>query len=270
MFAQAQSARTQETELTARVERGREALAAASRERAEAESAATAESRRVAAAAQAAADRREGLAKLAGQVAAKRSRIEAGESEIGRLSENLERASARGDDAQRRFAALEGSVAQDEEGEVGLDAEYEEAAAAVDEFTARRDELATTERDALARRDQARSRREALELSLRRKDGAQALLAAGADPAADTGSRLGVLGALPELLDVEPDRGVNVERARQRGVVDPAVVQRLAIERARHQDPRPHHPLEGGGRRGEALAGEAEEGIDRNEVLERP
>uniref|UniRef100_UPI000AF5420B chromosome segregation SMC family protein n=1 Tax=Piscicoccus intestinalis TaxID=746033 RepID=UPI000AF5420B len=205
LFAQAQTACTQETELTARVERGREGLAAASRERAEAESAATAESRRVAAAAQAAADRREGLAKLAGQVAAKRSRIEAGESEIGRLSENLQRASARGDEAQRRFATLEGSVAQDEEGEVGLDAEYEEAAAAVDELTARRDELATAERDALARRDQARSRREALELSLRRKDGAQALLAAGADSAAaENGSRLGVLGALPELLDVEP------------------------------------------------------------------
>ena len=44
--------------------------------------------------ARAAADRREGLAKLAGQVGARRSRIEAGEAEIGRLREHR-RAAAR-------------------------------------------------------------------------------------------------------------------------------------------------------------------------------
>ncbi len=46
----------------------------------------------MAAAARAAADRREGLARLAGQVAARRSRVEAGEAEIGRLSPALEEA----------------------------------------------------------------------------------------------------------------------------------------------------------------------------------
>ena len=78
----------------------------------------------------AAADRREGLARLAGQVGARRSRIEAGEAEIGRLRRALvEQAPARAADAEREFAELEAQVAGDEEGEEGLDADYEQAAA---------------------------------------------------------------------------------------------------------------------------------------------
>ena len=64
-----------------------------------------------------AADRREHLARLAGQVAAKRSRIEAGEAEIGRLEGIVAASLARAAEAEKEFAALESTVADDEEWE---------------------------------------------------------------------------------------------------------------------------------------------------------
>nr|WP_276511153.1 chromosome segregation protein SMC [Kineosphaera limosa] len=201
LFAQADQAAATEAELTARVQADRQALTQAGQARAQAEEAAATESRRIAAAVRAAADRREGLAKLAGQVAARRSRIDAGEAELGRLAETIEKARARGDEAQREFAALEGGVADAEEGEVGLDEAYEEAAAAVEELSARVEELSAAERAALTSRDQARARREALELSLRRKDGAQALLDAAAGEG-DNASGVPIVGALAQLIDV--------------------------------------------------------------------
>ena len=73
--------------------------------RAAAEQAYAAEQQRLQRLARAAADRREGLAKLAGQVGARRSRIEAGEAEIGRLrgivEQSLERAARRGEGVRR-------------------------------------------------------------------------------------------------------------------------------------------------------------------------
>ena len=84
----------------------------------------------------AAADRREGLAKLAGQVGARRSRIEAGEAEIGRLRQSLEQSRSRAADAEREFADLEASVAGDEEGEEGLDTAHERAAAELEQAEA--------------------------------------------------------------------------------------------------------------------------------------
>ena len=194
MLAQAAELAAQEATLTARVEADREALTEAGRVRQEAEAAAAAERQRVQRAAQAAADRREGLATLAGKVAAKQSRIDAGEAEIGRLAETIERARERATQAQARFVALEGSVSADEEGEEGLDAAYESAQAQVDELTAQVEEHSGTERAALSRRDNARTRRETLELSLRRKDGSEVLLA---------GDAPGVVGSLPSLLTVE-------------------------------------------------------------------
>ena len=87
----------------------------------------------VAGSARAAADRREGLARLSGQVAARalpaRGRASA---EIDRLSAALaEAARARPRRPQRDFTALETQVAGLDEGEVGLDAEHEAAAAAL-------------------------------------------------------------------------------------------------------------------------------------------
>ncbi len=236
LFAQAEAARAAETELTARVQDDRAALTTASQARVAAEEAAAAESRRVAAALQAAADRREGLAKLAGTVDAKRSRIEAAQAEIGRLHESVARARARADEAQSRFAVLESTVAGDEEGEVGLDADYESAAERVDDLTRAVDDLTDTERAALTRRDQGRTRREALELSLRRKDATAALQAAAASGTPD----LGLLGALPQLLDIAPGHEAAVAAALDWAadalVVTDAAAARACLDVLRAQD----------------------------------
>jgi chromosome segregation protein len=176
--------------------RDREALAAAVAARQEAEQSLAAEQQRVAAAARAAADRREGLARLAGQVSARRSKVEAGEAEIGRLTPALEEAPERAARAQAEFTSIETQVAGLDAGEEDLDSDHEEAAlrlaAADDRVAALRDEerAAEQERAALV------ARKDALELGLARKDGCRHLLAAA------TGS--GVLGSVAALLTVEP------------------------------------------------------------------
>ena len=83
--AQAAQIRQEESALLARVEELAAALAKAEVARQEAEAAHAEEQARLQRLARAAADRREGLARLSGQVSARRSRIEAGEGEITRL-----------------------------------------------------------------------------------------------------------------------------------------------------------------------------------------
>ncbi|WP_198947336.1 chromosome segregation protein SMC [Cellulosimicrobium sp. KWT-B] len=192
--AQAERVRATEAELEAEVARARDALAAAVTDREDAEQAAGEAERAVATLLRGAADRREGLARLAGQVAAQRTRVEAAEAEIGRLRESLAEAEHRGTQARTEFAVLETQVVGAEEGEEGLDAEHEAAADAVERTTAA---VTGLEADASAA-DQERAtwsaRIEALELSLDRKDGAGALLAADG---------VGVVGSLAALLGVE-------------------------------------------------------------------
>ena len=194
--AQAERARAAEAELAAEVEMARVALEAAVSQRTELEQRAQAAERAVADLQRTAADRREGLARLAGQVAARRSRLEATESEIGRLRETATEAERRGHEATVAFSALESQVAGVEEGEEGLDAEHEAAVAALDAATERLATLRETEQ--VADRDRATwtAKVEALQMSLERKDGAGALLAADDLP--------GVLGSVAALLGVSP------------------------------------------------------------------
>ncbi|MEO7236922.1 MAG: chromosome segregation protein SMC, partial [Lapillicoccus sp.] len=154
------------------------ALQTAVAERGDLERAYAAEQQRLARVARVVADRREGLARLAGQVAAKASRVEAAEGEIGRMRENVEQARARAGVAEREFAALESSIAVEEAGEEGLDEGYEAAATALDGLEAEVERLLEAERAAERDRQSGAARVEALEMSLRRKDGAAALLAA--------------------------------------------------------------------------------------------
>ena len=140
------------------------------------------------------ADRREGVARLAGDVAARRSRSEATEAEIGRLQESLAETERRGHEATVAFAALESQVAGVEAGEEGLDAEHEAAVAELDRATAALAELRERERTAEHDRATWQARVDALQMSLVRKDGAGVLLA-GDQP---------VLGSVAALLDVEP------------------------------------------------------------------
>jgi len=193
--AEAERVRAQEQGIAAEVQANQTALDDAVRARQEAEAAHGEEDRRVAALQRAAADRREGLARLHGQVNAHRSRVAAAEDELGRLASAREEAAARAERAQRDFTALETKVAGLDAGEQGLDAEHEGASSALADIEERlaklRDEaqLAERERSALT------ARKEALELGLHRKDGAGALLAA-------SDSVSGLLGSVAALLTV--------------------------------------------------------------------
>ncbi len=194
---EAEAARVQEQEraIGVEIEQGRTALEQAVTARRAAEDAAAEEERRVAGLQRAAADRREGLARLHGQVNALKSRAAAADDELGRLSLAREEAVARADRAQRDFTSLETRVAGLDAGEEGLDAEHEAASAALADLE---DRLAKIREEALqADRDRASlaARKDALELGLNRKDGAGALLAA-------SDSVSGLLGSVAALLSV--------------------------------------------------------------------
>ncbi|GAB47246.1 chromosome segregation protein SMC [Mobilicoccus pelagius] len=204
LLEQAKAVRADEAALAAEIEDARTALADAVRGREEAERAAKEEQDRLTRQVRAAADRREGLAKLAGKVAAARSRIEAGEAELGRLQTSAERARAGAEEAQREFAVLEAGVADEEEGEEGLDAAYEEAAAAVEAARAVVEEAQEAERAAEADRAHAAARREALAMGLARADGAEVLLERGVE---------GVLGRIAQFVTVATGRETAVAAA---------------------------------------------------------
>ncbi len=194
--AEAERIRKQEQEIAAQVETHRTALDEGLAARKVAEEAAAAEERRIAALQRAAADRREGLARLTGQVNALKSRAAAADDEVGRLTLSREDALARADRAQRDFTALETQVAGLDAGEEGLDAEHESAVGLLDDVEER---LATTRAEATqADRDRSAlaARKDALEMGLNRKDGAGALLGAD-DPVA------GLLGSVAALLTVQ-------------------------------------------------------------------
>ncbi len=194
--AEAERVRAEESGIAAEVETHRAALERAVTDRRTAEEAAAEEDRRVAGLQRAAADRREGLARLAGQVNAVKSRAAAADEEIGRLESARAAAVSRAERAQHDFTALETRIAGLDAGEEGLDAEHEAAVAALDDVTERlikaREEAAQADRD----RSALVARKEALELGLSRKDGAGALLAA-------SGSVSGLLGSVAAVLTVQ-------------------------------------------------------------------
>ncbi|QIX26197.1 chromosome segregation protein SMC [Nocardioides sp. JQ2195] len=193
--AEAARVAEQEQEINAELERQRQAMSDAVTARKAAEDAAAEEERRIAGLQRAAADRREGLARLHGQVNAIKSRAAAADDEIGRLVQAREEAMARADRAQRDFTALETKVAGLDAGEEGLDAEHEAAVATLDDLEERlakaREEATTADRE----RSALIARKEALEMGLTRKDGAGALLAA-------SDSVSGLLGSVAALLSV--------------------------------------------------------------------
>ncbi len=196
LLAQAAELSTQHAALLQEIEGTRAALGDAVAGRTEAEARYAAEQLRLAQLARAAADRREGLATLAGRVAAQGSRVEAAEAELGRLRHAGAQSGERAATAEREFAALEASIAADEQGEHGLDAAYELALAERDTLQEHSDRLGEQERAADRDRQTATAKADALALSLTRKDGAAALLAGGAHD--------GVAGSVAALVHVEP------------------------------------------------------------------
>ena len=136
---EAAAVRASEAELQAALAEAADTLAEATARRTEAEHASAAEERALVTAVRAVADRREGLARLHGQVGALRSRAAAADAEIGRLGDALDAAVARAAEADREHDRLAGQVGSLDEGEVGLDSRYEQASAAL---SAAEDDLA--------------------------------------------------------------------------------------------------------------------------------
>ena len=196
MANDAAAARLEQNEIAVELETHRATLATLVSARAAAESAYEDEQRRLAAAIRAAADRREGLARLAGQVAAQRSRVTAGDEEIGRLTTAAQEARARSEHAQGEFHALESRIAGLDEGELNLDNDYEVAADALASAETSLNKLRDEDREIERERSSLAARAEALELGLARKDGTGALLAASARVS-------GLLGSVAAVVEVE-------------------------------------------------------------------
>ena len=139
------------------------------------------------------ADRREGLARLTGEVNSLKSRTDAAEGEIGRLAASAAEARDRAGLARKRFTDLEVQIAGLSEGESSLDADYEAAEAERGAAEAQLTELRHAEQRAAQERAALAARLDALKLGLDRKDASAALLAAS--------DRVGgVLGSVAALL----------------------------------------------------------------------
>ena len=194
--AEAARVREHETELAQVTAAAGTGLENAVARRQETEARLAAEERRLAALVRAAADRRAGIARLSGQVDGLRQRAAAAEAELERLGAARAEALARAAAAEHEFTALETTVAGLSVGEEGLDEEHERAAARLEEAEAELATLRYEEQQAERERGALAARKEALELGLAHKDGAQALLAAA--------DRLpGVRGSVAALLSVE-------------------------------------------------------------------
>ncbi len=194
---EAAEVRAAEAELGIELMEKTAALAEASRLRGVAETAHEEAERQYAAQQRAIADRREGLARLSGEVNSQRTRAEASAAEIDRLQVAQVQAQQRAAEAARKFQELETRLVGLSAGEAGLDDAYEYAAQAQAEAELQVERLIAAEQAATAERGALAARVEALALGLERRDGSAALLAAG--------ERLdGLLGSVAALIKVSP------------------------------------------------------------------
>lgn len=176
--AEAAKVGEEEAALRTQTEARQAELTDATKAREELEEQHQAEEKRLQAQLRAIADRREGLARLTGQVNTLKSRSEAAVAEIGRLTSARTEASERADKAHKDFTALETKVAGLDAGEVDLDTEHEEASEAYEQVRAEVKQLRADEQQANQKRAAAAARLDALKLGLERKDAGAALLAA--------------------------------------------------------------------------------------------
>ncbi|MGW4739327.1 chromosome segregation protein SMC [Nocardia xishanensis] len=191
--AEADRIEAEEAELREAVEIAVETLEAARDQLAEREHAAKAAEQAHLAAVRAIADRREGLARLSGQVDTLRTRAQSVDAEIARLSVAITEARHRGEAAQAEFDSVQDELGELDAGEEGLDAQHEHAVQALELADQRVTELREQDRDAGKRVASLSARIEALGMGLARRDGAAWLVENRAD---------GLLGPLSGLLRV--------------------------------------------------------------------
>jgi chromosome segregation protein len=194
--AEAQQVAATEQELLAELAAARAHLDAARAELAERDRDAAEAEQAHLAAVRAEADRREGLARLAGQVETMRARVESIDDSVAKFSERIEESAARVQQAQAEFETVQGRVGELDQGEIGLDEHHDRMVAALRLADERVAELQSAERAAERQVASLRARIDALSVGLERKDGAAWLTRnhAGA----------GFLGSVATLVKVHP------------------------------------------------------------------
>jgi chromosome segregation protein len=194
---EAESARVRAEEVALRdalaADQGRLGEATAHRQELERQLA-TAERAHVAAV-KAIADRREGLAKLTGQVNAARARVATAAEEIERLSIAFDDAADRAAVAQSQVDDVASQTSEADRDNAELDEAHAEAVEELDEANSELRRLTAAERAAEKEATGWKAREDALAMGLQRKDGAGALLARASEIP-------GVLGSLASLLTV--------------------------------------------------------------------
>jgi chromosome segregation protein len=170
--AEAAQVAAAEQQLFAELATTRSRLEAARTELADRERDATKAEQAHVAAVQAEADRREGLARLAGQVETMRARVESIDDSVAKLSERIEEAASRSQQAKAEFETVQGRVGELDQGEVGLDEHHDRMVAALRLADERVAELQSAERGAERQVASLRARIDALSVGLERKDGA--------------------------------------------------------------------------------------------------
>ncbi|MEV6915491.1 chromosome segregation protein SMC [Amycolatopsis sp. NPDC051106] len=214
LLEEAERVAEQEEELNEAVMEARELLAQTVLRREDLEQRVQAAERAHWAAVRAIADRREGMAKLTGQVEALRSKNGATSDEIDRLSVSLEEAAERAEIAVEELEMAKAEGGAEESDDAGLMDRHDRAVEANNAAKARVEELVKAERTAEREIASEKARVEALSMGLRRKDGAGALLGASHELP-------GLLGSVAALLTVEP--GYEVALAAALGPVADAV-----------------------------------------------
>lgn len=194
--AEADEVAAHERQLLAELNESRERLTAARDELTERERVAAEAERAHLAAVRAEADRREGLARLAGQVDTMRTRVESIDETVARLTVNIEEAGARAQQAQAEFETVQGRVGELDAGEVGLDEHHDRTVAALRLADERVAELQAGERNAERHVASLRARIDALSVGLDRKDGAAWLQR--------NLSGAGLFGSVANLVKVRP------------------------------------------------------------------
>ncbi|MBA0045156.1 chromosome segregation protein SMC [Mycobacteroides sp. LB1] len=194
--AQAERVAEQERLLITQLETVAEQLAAAKDELVAKEAAVAEAQRQHLAAVSAEADRREGLARLTGQVDTMRTRLESIDSQAQRLTETIEEATVRGEVAQTEFDTIKARVAELDQGEVGLDENHERSVSALSIVNERVAELQSAERQAERQIASLKARIDALAIGLDRKDGSAWLT--------ENHSGAGIFGSIAQLVKVRP------------------------------------------------------------------
>ncbi|OSC42373.1 chromosome segregation protein SMC [Mycobacterium decipiens] len=192
--AEAQQVAVAEQQLLAELDTTRGRLDAARTDLADRERRAAEADRAHLAAVRAEADRREGLARLAGQVETMRARVESIDENVARLSERIEEAATRAQQTRAEFETVQGRVGELDQGEVGLDEHHERTVAALRLADERVAELQSAERAAERQVASLRARIDALSVGLERKDGAAWL--------ARNHSGAGLFGSIAQLVKV--------------------------------------------------------------------